>query len=96
MQQCHEVIVAVLDLTKPAIARVCTVKDPNDRVEVCEDLDVVFEVIELRAFVGIAFSDRCTKRVFVLAVNARSTVKFESTIVRVDCVDVFVVSDELV
>jgi hypothetical protein len=32
----------------------------------------------------------------VFAVNARSTVKFESTIVRVDRVDILVISNELV
>jgi len=96
VQQCDEVIVAMLDLIKPEIARVCPVKGPDDRVEVCEDLDIVFKLIELRAFAGITFGDRCVKRVFVFAVNARSTVKFESTIVRIDCVDILVVSDELV
>ena len=45
----------MLDLTKSEIARVGTVKDPDDRVEVCEDLDIVFAVIELRAFASVAF-----------------------------------------
>jgi len=81
VRQCDEVIVAVLDLAKPEIARVCTVKGPDDRVEVCEDLDIVLEVIELRAFVGTAFGDCCAKRVFVFAVYACGMVNFESAVV---------------
>jgi hypothetical protein len=53
-------------------------------------------VIELRAFVRIAFCDSCAKRVLVFAIHACGTVRFESSVVCINLVDVFVVSDELV
>ena len=62
----------------------------------CKDFDIVLEVIELRAFAGVAFSDSCAKRVFVFAIYACDTVKFESAVVCVDFVDMFVVPDEFV
>ena len=86
----------MLDFTKPAIARVSAVKDPDDRVEVCEDLDVVFEVVELGTFVGFTFCDGCPKRMLVFTVYTRGAMQFESTVVYVDFIDVLVVSDKFV
>lgn len=61
MQQSDKITVTVLNLAKQGIARVCTIKDPDDRVETCEDLDIVFEEVELWASVSIAFCNSSIK-----------------------------------
>jgi len=96
VQWCDEVVVAVFDFTRPEIARVSTVTDPDDRVEVREAPDIVSEVIELWALVGVALCDSCDKQMFVFTVHPRSTVKFNSAIVCFDLVGLLVVPDELV
>ena len=86
----------MFEFAKPKIARVSTVKHPNDRVEVCEDLDVVCEVVKLWALVCLALCDSCAKRMLVFTIYTRGAVKFKSAIVCVNLVGLLVVSDELV
>jgi hypothetical protein len=86
----------VLQFTKPVIAGVATVIHPENRVEVCEDLDIGFEMVKLRTFMGFAFCHSCTKRVNVFTIHTRGAVKLTSAIVCVNLVGLLVVSDELV
>ena len=53
-------------------------------------------MVKLRTFVSVAFCDSCTKRMLVFTVHACGTVKLKASVLRVDFVGLFIISDELI
>src|SRR5699024_8811507 len=59
--------------------------------EVCEDLDIDLEVLELCRFTRVTSCDGYTERLFVLAVDACGQIELESTVSWLDFVQNLVV-----
>jgi len=77
LEQTDEVLVPLFECAESLVIEVAAVENLDWRVEVCKDLDVALEVIELGWFSHYSWCDRHAKRVLGAPVNACGNIEVQ-------------------
>ncbi|ELY61673.1 hypothetical protein C492_09235 [Natronococcus jeotgali DSM 18795] len=77
MEETDEVRFTLFEVTEPVIIKVTAVEDVDWRVEVCKDLDVALEMLELSWLTHYARRDGDAKRVLGVAIDTRGKIEME-------------------
>ncbi|VTT86236.1 hypothetical protein DM2_2274 [Halorubrum sp. DM2] len=84
LEETDEVRFTLFELAKPVIIEVATVEDVDWRVEVCKDLDIALEMVELGRLTHNARRDRDAKRVLGVAIYTRGKVEMEAFLIGIN------------
>jgi hypothetical protein len=77
LEKANEILTTLFERSESLVIEVAAVENLNWRVEVCKDLDVALELIELSWFPHYTWCDRHAKRVLGAPVNACGNIEVQ-------------------